>query len=160
MKRIVLLAGTGLALCAGTMTAGANGCCFWPFWAFGLGIGLGAAVTSAASTPRYVYPVYSYPYAPPAYYYPPHVAYTHPAPATPSQAPVAQTAAAPAPALDHQAQSWVPSSPGAGRWVPDPQPYRYVQSIESQPVKALNQVYPMTVSIVSSPGGVPVHVIQ
>ena len=155
MKRIVLVATTGLALCAGTMTAGANGCCFWPFWAFGLGIGLGAAVT-AASTPKYVYPVYSYPYAPPAYsyYYPPHPVYTHPASIAP---------AATAPELDYQAHSWVPSTPGAGRWVPDPQPYRYVQSNESQPVKPLSQVYPMTVSTfstVSSPGGVPVHVIQ
>jgi hypothetical protein len=38
-----------------------------------------------------------------------------------------------------------------------------VQSNESQPVKPLSQVYPMTVSTfstVSSPGGVPVHVIQ
>jgi len=145
------------------MTAGANGCCFFPFWAFGLGIGLGAAVTAAASGPKYVYPVYSYPYASPpyGYYYAPRPAYSHPAPAAPAQPAPGQTdPAQTAPEPDLQAHAWVPSSPGAGRWVPDPHPYRYVQSNEGLPIKLVGQVYPMTVSTISSPGGVTVHVIQ
>ena len=157
MKRIGLVTSMALALCAGTVNASANGCCFWPFWAFGLGIGLGAAVTSAATAPRYSYPVYTYPYSVPAYSYheqPP--VYAHHAPARPAQTAPAPTATPAEP----ERLAWVPSSPGAGRWVPDPQPYRYVQSNESPPVKGLSTVGAMTVSMVSSPGGVPVHVNQ
>jgi hypothetical protein len=157
MKRILVVTSMALTLCAGTLNASANGCCFWPFWAFGLGLGLAAAASSAATSPTYAYPVYSYPYALPAYsYYSPRPVYTYPAPAAPAQT----AAAAATPEPEHQVQSWVPSSPGVGKWVPDPQPYRYLQSSETQPVKAVNQLYPMTVSTVSSPGGVPVHVIQ
>ncbi|HWW02912.1 MAG TPA: hypothetical protein VNZ64_24645 [Candidatus Acidoferrum sp.] len=155
MKRIALVASMALTLCAGTLSAEAHGCwrggCFWPFWSFGLGWGLGAAYSYPAYRYSYPYPAYSYYYPPPVYAYNPPVSYAPPAPpATPAQ---------PA-ARELEPQVWVPSSPGPGKWVPDPEPYRYVPPASSANAQPARPVNPQTATSTTSPGGVPIHVVQ
>src|SRR5260370_20222558 len=115
MKRIALVAGMVLTLCVGTLSAEARGCwrggCFWPFWSFGLGWGLGAAYSYPAYRYSYPYTAYGYYYPPPVYTYNPQVSYAQTAPPAPS--------AQPAP-KEPELQVWVPSTPGPGKWVPDP----------------------------------------
>ena len=73
----------------------------------------------------------------------------------------AAVAAAPQPASPPPEPAiWVPSSPGPGKWVPDPQPYRYVPTTSTQPVKPANPANPQTVTVTNSAGGVPVLVNQ
>jgi len=113
----------GIALCAGTAgfhaRAGGVGVhiCL-PFFSFGIGLGLGfpcAAQVYGCAAPVYTCasPVYAcarpmcgnYACSAPAYYDPP------------------EQAVASIDPIVRPAPMWVPSTPGAGHWVPDPQPY-------------------------------------
>ncbi len=141
MRTIGLVLSVALTLCTGTLNARANGggcggCFFWPFMAFGLGLAL--ASSSQAHTVSY-YPVYVSP----------------PGPVYVPQTPAAEPANPPAPV----ATSWVPSTPGSGKWVLDPQPYSCLpaRAIASHPTVA-----PATTVVVvtNSPGGVPLHIVS
>ena len=146
MKSFRLLLGVALTLVMGTISSQAHGCgyCFpWPLLTFGLGVGLGAAVSS----PHYVYPTSTYV---PAAYVPPPVSYAPPATASP--APVAQTAPPPAPL-------WVPSTPGAGHWVQDPAPYRYEPAVTARTVTP-PPPRPHQVTVTDGPGSVRVYVVN
>jgi len=154
MKKMSLVAGVVLALCAGTVNAGAHGCWgggFWPFWTFGLGWGLGAAFSYPAYRTTYVYPAYSY-------YYPPAVStYSYSPPASqPQEAPAPDQ---PAPS-EPEPQVWVPSSPGPGTWVPERQPYRYVPTAAHAATPPAQTATPQTVTLTNSAGGVPVRIIR
>src|SRR3974390_1885476 len=131
MKRLNLVLATALTLSFGSLNTFAHGYCghgggcgWWPFWSFGIGLGVGTAIGYSAA-PRY--PVYAYPYAYPvqAYTYAPATA-VHTAPASSSYAqPTGNPHGTPrAP----QMAVWVPHTPGAGKWVPDPNPYSYTPS--------------------------------
>ena len=137
MKKLGILLAISLTLSTGSFRVhahGCGGCDWWPFAAFGLGLGIGSAVTYAATTPRY--PAYSY-----TYVYPQPSAPAYAPPSAPQAAPTSvyarrpvsppATAHAPQPAIyaPQVATCWVPSTPGAGRWVPDPNPYRYAPVI-------------------------------
>jgi hypothetical protein len=141
MKTIGLVLSVALTLCTGTLNArahggGCGGCFFWPFMAFGLGLAL--ASSSQAHTVSY-YPVC----VPPA------------GPAYAPQAPAAEPASAPAPVT----ASWVPSTPGSGKWVLDSQPYSYVPA---RVIAAHSTDAPTTrvVVVTNSPGGVPLHIVS
>jgi hypothetical protein len=136
MKKLGILLATALTLSTGSVRVqahGCGGCDWWPFAAFGLGLGIGSAVTYA-TTPRY--PAYSY-----TYVYPPPSVPAYAPPSAPQAAPTSVYARHPVslPAIAHAPQHaiyapqvaacWVPSTPGAGRWVPDPNPYRYAPVI-------------------------------
>ena len=159
MKRIILTAGL-IASFSGSAFGGGyygyHGC--GPYWGCGpwwpglaIGFGLGAITTAAAAShPTYVYsygaPVVSYASAPVAY-----AARTVPT----------QPVAAPAPAIQESlvTKVWVPASRGAGRWVPDPNPYSYTASAESAVAKvAAPANAPPLVAANKSPGGVRVFV--
>jgi hypothetical protein len=155
MRILALLLSIGAAMGAGSINAKAHGYCsggfVWPLWGFGLGLGLGSALSYRAEYPSYDsyrYTTTTYSYTPPA----------NPQPAAgieqiePSQ---------PAQATD---PIWVPSAPGTGRWVPDPTPYRYTptpapiarpQVSTAQPGSEIQKV-----SYTSSPGGVPLYSIS
>lgn len=136
MKRLSLILAVALTLGTGSMNVRAHGCggwggwhggcgwggCgWWPLATFGIGLGVGTAV-GYASAPRY--PAYSYSYVYPAYAYaPPSSAYVVPVGSYARQ-PVNTPVVAPAP----QVAVWVPSTPGAGKWVPDRNPYSYTPS--------------------------------
>jgi len=155
MRRTVFSLGVALTLLVSPVSVKAHGGCygFWPFWplAFGTGIALGtAAYYDSHCYPRYVYA------SPPCSYYGYSVA--SPIYAPPAQAPVVNSMPAlPAPP---PVSDWVPSSPGAGHWVPEPHPYRYVPGKpERRPAAAGTPPLP-TISVTSSLGNVPVYTIS
>ncbi len=129
MKKAALICSVALCLAMKPVTAEAHGGYYygggcsgggWP--AFALGMGLGALFTV---------PLWAHSDPAPTYYIstPAPVTYTYaaPAPAPAPQAPrVATPPPAPPPAEPAPTAQWTPSSPGAGRWVPDPTPYAYV----------------------------------
>src|SRR5262249_27871320 len=154
MKRTALILGIALTLSGSTANVRAHGGCygFWPFWPLALGTGIAiASIASAHSTPTYAYvpPAYPYGYA---YPQPPH-----PSNAQPSQAPTA--ASAPVTATFDQASRWVPSSPGAGHWVPDASPYTYDPGAQNRVIAASAQPAGQLVTINRSRGDVPVYTI-
>jgi len=123
------------------------------WWAptFALGFGLG----SLWSYPRDYYPPYGYGYYYPGYRY----VYTQPvspAPTVPPQKPPAQVEV-PQVTPPPEPQPWVPSSPGTGSWVPDPEPYSYQPGHVSaaRPLETTKTTH--TLSITTSAGGVPVY---
>ena len=154
MKRISLILGIALTLSSSTANlraGGCGGCCgFWPFLplAFGAGIAI-ASAASAHSSPTYVY-------VPPPYYYP----YSYPQSQAPSsQQPVPNPSGSTAPAMSslEQASRWVPSSPGAGHWVPDPTPYVYKPVAQSKLVATNARPATQLLTVNRLPGQVPVY---
>lgn len=108
MKKIRRLAGIAVVVAVAILGQRAQACglgfqLYLPFFTIGFGFGLPVAC--------------AYSCAQPAYYYSPGVPAASASPASepvPSEPPVVT-----APAL------WTPQTPGAGHWVPDPEPYRY-----------------------------------
>jgi len=152
MKKTGLTLSLAFALCTNALAHGhlhVWGC--WP--PFSIGIGLGTICGwSLHSCPAYCYhysyPAYSCAYSPPSYASAPPANYVAPAATVPSP----RTAPAPS--------DWVPSTPGAGEWVPDPTPYRY-----TPPVAAKKPVRPKAapaqmVTVTRSPEGIPVYIIS
>jgi hypothetical protein len=185
MKTLRLILGIGFTLCAGTLSSQAHGYgygygCFpwWPLATFGLGFGLGALTQSHAPEYVYAYPAYTaYPaysyttYAPaqPVYaqaHAPAQPVYAKSAPPRPAKTvPAASTTAnVAAVANPRPAASWVPSTPGAGHWVPDPKPYSYTEvATPKKTAIADNRAVPgvvETVTIKNSPGAVRVVVVN
>ncbi len=158
MKRMVLILSLAISL-SGTLVYaqpppgpwhGGPGPCGPGPWGFvgpllGLGVGFGLGAAWSCNHPReYYYSYPAYPYSPPVYYSQPQAG----APATP---------AAPVP---RQPTVWVPSSPGAGEWVPDPTPYTYAATPITNSTPAKVQTTPQTVTVTRSAGDVPVYVVN
>jgi hypothetical protein len=147
MKKFALAVSLLLVLGGKAMAYGC--CCFWPgfgigvglggFCGFSLGLGLGGLGCGCYCGPGY--PAYGCAYSQPAYGY----GYGAPAYGYP-----ANYIAPPAPAPSYD---WVPSTPGAGHWVPEPAPYRYT------PACALPRLR-QAVTVTRSPDGIPVYSIS
>ncbi|HEY5911708.1 MAG TPA: hypothetical protein VJA21_13995 [Verrucomicrobiae bacterium] len=121
-----------------------------------LGIGLGALATYPwGGRDYYYYPAYGYGYYYPSYAY----AYPPPANAAPSTPAANPTPAneAPQPAPAPETPPWVPSSPGSGTWVPDPEPYSFTPGQPATPKSSAAAKVDQTTSLTTSPGGVPVY---
>jgi len=150
MKRMMLMMSVAASLAAAPLTASAHGgfgFCLWPLWplSVGLGFSLGCASTYHASCPDY-----GYCYRSSVYAYTPPTVYTTPA------IPVASAPVeAPAPVTP----VWVPSTPGAGHWVPDPTPYSYSENAAPKPRVATTPSTPPSVTVTHSPGNVKVYVV-
>ncbi|HYG35414.1 MAG TPA: hypothetical protein VEC99_11550 [Clostridia bacterium] len=161
MKTLGLVLGIAATLCTSTLNTQAHGRWhgggFWPIWGFGLGLGLGTALSYREYPSYYTYyPSYTYTY--PSYAYNPPA--NPPQPATPP--PAATPSAAPAVSQD---PTWVPSTPGTGKWVPDPQPYRYQPAKSFRPAVTVptpnvEVVVTQRVNFATSPGGVPLTIIS
>jgi hypothetical protein len=155
MKRTALILGIALTLSGSTANVRAHGGCygFWPFWPLAFaGVAIAsAAAASAHSAPTYVYVPPAYPYG---YAYPQS---QHPSGTPPTQAP--SSMAAPTQSAFEQASRWVPSSPGAGHWVPDPTPYNYDPGVQTKVIAS--SVHPASelVTINRSVGDVPVYTV-
>src|SRR5262245_26569460 len=112
MKKILLILSIAFSLCSSPVNASASGCGFH-FWIgipFLFGIGFGAPCGYPYTCG---YPVYSHP--------------THTdSPSQAHVAPIEATAQSPASQIG---QLWTPSTPGAGAWISDPQPYFYSPTI-------------------------------
>ncbi len=155
MKKFALTLSLVLALGANAMAHGHwHVCGFWPSFSVGIGLG-GVFGCSLGTWPGCCYcgsgyPAYGYAYSQPSY------AYAYPPPANYVDSP----AAAPSPARAPEPSYWVPSTPGAGRWVPDPTPYSYTPAVSAtrpaQATAALRQV----VTVTTSPDGIPVYNIS
>ncbi len=148
MKKFALTLALVLTLGAKAM---AHGCwCFWPGFGIGVGLGglcgvsLGVGVGCGWSCGACC-PVYGYAYSQPSY------GYSQPAYAPPAYGYAADYADPPA-AAPSPSYIWVPSTPGAGHWVPDPAPYSYTPA----PASRLRQVVTMS----RSPEGIPVYNIS
>jgi hypothetical protein len=141
MKKIGLTLSLVLALGGNAV---AHGCCgFWPSFSIGIGIGAVFGCSLGVGPGCYCYcgcgyPAYSCAYPQPAYAYAPPANYFDPP----------------------QPSAWVPSTPGAGRWVPEPTPYSYTPAVTAtrpaEPKTALRQVVTMT----RSGDGIPVYSIS
>jgi len=157
MKRVALIVGIALTLSGGTGNLRAHGGCygFWPFWP--LAVGAGIAIASIASAHSQASPVYVY--EPPGYPYANGYAPAHPAPgSTPApQSSVSGNPPAESSAADLTA--WVPSSPGPGHWVPDPQPYSYDPAHGRNSTVAPVVPASQTNTVARSVGGVPVYTV-
>lgn len=158
MKRRIIILGIALSLSGSTFSVRAHGGCygFWPFWPFALGAGL--AIASVASAQNHSSPTYVY--TPAEYSYP----YSSPPPQNPTINPLTQTPAPSGPAVQPEPNplsSWVPSSPGAGHWVPDPTPYTYSQAPQPKSTPAI-MAEPRTevITLTHSAGNVPVYTIS
>jgi hypothetical protein len=153
MKRTSLILGIALTLSSSTANLRAGGCCgFWPFLPLAFaGIAI-ASAASAHSSPTYVYAPPPYPYG-----YP----YGYPQPHAPSQQPAQVPSGATAPAMSpvEQASHWVPSSPGAGHWVPDPTPYVYQPVAQNKLVATSARPATQLVTVNQSAGHVPVYTV-
>ena len=153
MKKTRLIFGMALALGMAAMSfparAGWDFRVGFPVIPFGVGFGAGFAWAYPYYSYGYPAPAYSYYYAPPANYFP-EANYLPPAGYVPSAAVVAD-----APMVSG-ASSWVPCMPGAGHWVPDPQPYRYTSAAPVQTVAPSGQCVLLTTSTY----GVPLSVIS
>ena len=152
MKRTALILGIALTLSGSTANVRAHGGCygFWPFWPLVVGTGIAIASIASAqhSSPTYVYVPPAYPYG---YAYPAHSSNLQPSQTRPA-------AVANATSTFEQASRWVPNSPGAGHWVPDPTPYNYGPGTPAlatgvQPTGQL-------VTINRSAGDVPVYTLM
>ena len=153
MKRTALILGIALTLTGSTSNVRAHGggCYgFWPFWPLvvGAGIAVASAAASAHSSPTYVYvpPAYPYGYAQPHY-------------STPPSAQTPPTAAAPAVESIETASRWVPSAPGVGHWVPDPEPYNYAPGTQTKVIASTAQPVKQTVTVNRSRSDVPIYVV-
>lgn len=148
-KRFVLGVAVALFTSTAAFQAQACGVSFGfslPFLSFGIGLGIGAPCAWPAYRCGYPYPAYAY--AHPAY------AYNQPINDIP---PVA--AASPAPAVA-ETPPWVPSTPGAGHWVPDPEPYAYAPVAVAKKTPASTAVLTQNkVTVTKSPEGVPVYIL-
>jgi len=151
MRRTALILGIALTLSCSTGNLRAHGgCCgFWPFWPLALGAGIAIAAASAHSEPTYVYVPAPYPYG----YAQPHYVPS----AQPTQVPSAPSASVPT-AIE-QASRWVPSSPGAGHWVPDPTPYNYDPGAQTRVLASSVQPATQLVTMTRSVGNVPVYTV-
>jgi hypothetical protein len=153
MKRISLILGIALTLSSSTANlraGGCGGCC--AFWPFALALGAGVAIASAASahsSPTYVYVPPPYPYG-----YPQSHA---PASQQPAQNP--PVSSAPAMSYVELGAHWVPSSPGAGHWVPDPTPYVYEPVAQSKLVATSARPTTQLVTVNQLPGQVRVYTV-
>jgi hypothetical protein len=139
----------------------AFGCCWHfcgPSFAFGLGLGCGVGFSVSTglgcgyACPGYsYYPGYTYGYPAASYAY--------------YEAPASYGASAPAyanvsqPAFEPATQGWVPKGPGAGQWVPDPTPYRYVPSAPAKPAAQVTAANAPVVMLTPSPEGIPLYTI-
>jgi hypothetical protein len=155
IKAIRLLLGIVVTLCAGTINSQAHGCGFgisFGFSCLGIGIGFGTGWHCPSYGCYYEYPGYSYPscaydYAPPAYGC---------ASSANCASQVAAQPAAPVASIDPPTPAWVPSSAGAGHWVPEPQPYCYTPAAPAS--KADTVIASRTVATIQSAGGVRVYI--
>jgi hypothetical protein len=146
MRTTGLVLSVAMTLCTGTLSARAHGgcgggCFYWPFWAFG--IGLAAAYSCQAYSVSRSQPVYTY--VPPACVYSPPAGEAAPAAVAPALQATALTAV------------WVPSTPGTGKWVPDPKPYSLKPRVA---VAAAAAPATSTVIVTNSPEGVPLHIVS
>ena len=134
MKKIVLVLTTALSLWVGSPNAvahgGGCGVGFWPFFPFGIGLGIGYSF--AACNYGYRYPGYVYS-QPTSYAYPP-TTYNQPA------------ASAPVASAPPESPVWVPSTPGAGKWVPEPHPYSYTPTAVGKVSTMVNPSPTVTIS--------------
>jgi len=153
MKRTALILGIALTLSGSTANVRAGGCCgFWPFWPVAFGTIAIASIAAAHSSPTYVYVPQAYPYG-----------YAYPQPQHPASPPSSQTppaSSAPAMSTFEQASSWVPNSPGAGHWVPDPTPYSYNPGAQTKVIAGTTQ--PAAAQLVTpnrSAGDIPVYTV-
>lgn len=159
-KRLALLFGLVFSLAGptagygyhGYAYYGGHGCGGWSFVpGLALGLGFGTLWSSYACRD---YPSYSY-----SYYYPsPSYVYSQPSTTPPSTTAPGSSAQVEAsqPAQSPEPQPWVPSTPGAGSWVPDPQPYSYSPTQNTPPKPANSRVPSQATAITTSAGGVPV----
>jgi hypothetical protein len=143
IKRLFLGATIVLGLGMGSMSARAHGgYCYGPgFWPLiPLAFGIGAALSCAANSQSYTYPTYGY---------------NLPVVSNP---PAETSYAAPAP----QNPLWIPSTPGAGHWVPEPTPYRYIPAERTNMVSKARAIgaTTQTITITHSAGNVPVYVVS
>ena len=140
--------GVSLSLCVPFVSLGIGfglgGHCGGP----AIGFGIGASCAGPAYGCAYGYPGCAYPQ--PAYASDPPANYALAATASPAPAapPVAETPA------------WVPSTPGAGHWVPDPEPYSYTPGPTVKRTSAVSAGTPQTVTVSRSAGGVPVYSVN
>jgi hypothetical protein len=146
MKKTVLIATLALTFCTGSMSAQAHGgYCYGPgFWPFiPLTLGLGIALSCAANADTYSSPVYAY------------------RPLSDFRNSISgQAAETSFPTPAPQNPTWIPSTPGTGHWVPDPAPYSYTVSGETDTFSKPSSVVVTnrTTTITHSPGNVPVYV--
>jgi hypothetical protein len=162
LKKIDSMKKFALVLSMACLTAGsalAHGCwgfCGGPFLSIGIGpclgfsVGCGPAYAWGCPASSYVCRQPYYPYYPAAVYDPVPVRVVAPAsmPVYPLAPQVAST------------PTWVPSTPGAGRWVPDPAPYSYVPPTpRPAAARAATAGHPI-VSILRSPEGIPVYFVS
>jgi len=153
MKKIALTLCFALVLGSNAMAHGHW--CGWGFWPrLSIGFGLGAVFgISLRCGPDYWSdsrcPVYTCPYSQPA------CDYATPVYDPPPPAPAAFTPdKAPSPA------DWVPSTPGAGHWVPDPAPYRYTPPAAVRRTAGARPVPRQTVTVTRSREGIPIYSIS
>ena len=118
-----------------------------PCLSFGIGFGLGAACTYPVCDYGYGYPVY--PYLQPSYGYAPVAT---PTPVVTSA--VVDPPASPKPSI------WEPRLPGSGKWVPDPEPYRYLAPGKAQTLATSGAKSTSTITFSRSPEGVLIYTVQ
>jgi hypothetical protein len=150
MKRTAIILGIALTLSGSTVNLRAHGGCygFWPFWPLALGAGIAiASVASAHSAPTYVYVPPAYPYGYPYSYSQPHNSQA----SAVDSAPVVTTL--------NQSSRWLPSSPGAGHWVPDPAPYTYDPRNQAKVIASSVQPVTEVVMVTRSAGNVPIYTV-
>ena len=157
MKRIGLILGFGMVLCTNALAHGHWHGCFWP--GLSLGVGLGPLFScsfdcSCWCPPYYCYasPSYGYAYAQPSYVYdstPSYARLVNNAPTLFSAQGNGTEVSAP--------REWVPSSPGTGKWVPDPTPYIYAPPFRPRRVTPARTG--QTVTATRNVDGIPVYTI-
>jgi hypothetical protein len=154
MRKIGLTLGLVLVLGGNAM---ACRCCCWGFWpSFSIGFGLGGLFGCSVGLGPGCYcgwgcghPAYSYAYPGPAY------PYAYAPPATYLDPPAAALGPVKAP----EPTPWVPSTPGAGRWVPDPAPYSYTPAPSAPKPAEAKAPLRQVVTSTCSPEGIPVYTI-
>jgi hypothetical protein len=148
MKKFGLTLSLVLALGGNAMAHGCWG--FWPGFSVGIGLGgvFGCSLGVCAGCGCYCgcgYPAYSYAYSQPA------CAYSQPA----------YACAPPTGYVDPpQPSAWVPRTPGAGRWVPDPTPYSYTpRATTTRPAEAKTALR-RVVTMIRSGDGIPIYSVS
>ena len=153
MKKIGLTLSLVLALGGNAMACGYwHVWGFWPSFSRGIGLGgvFGCSLSLSPACGCYfgcANPVYSCAYPQPAYAYVPGSSYAAPPLVIPS------------PAQPPEPPAWVPSTPGAGRWVPDPTPYCCTPCATASRPAEVKTAPPHVVTVTRSPEGIPVYSI-
>ena len=153
MKKIGLTFSLVLTLGGNAMACG--WCCFWPSFSIGIGLGGIFGCSLGVGPGCYCYcgcgcPAYSCAYSRPAY------AYSY----APAANYIAPPAAVPGPARAPEPSPWVPSTPGAGRWVPDPTPYSFTPAATATTLPEAKPALRKVVTMTRSRDGIPVYTIS